>query len=418
MYKKKEDETKPVKIQASAFTLEDHKKQLAAWIEAEHIPGKFQAWYTAPADPTHSDWRIKSVYKGPQELLEVEVPVRKMDVPDIVTQILSQLRKDHLRAFRKSIRQILLRATGDGRFAMLVQANLRGRNSAHASKTFVDFVQRSLPEVISLHFIQCKPDHLFDPAIAQTMSTETKCAIGKDFMPIAETGFSMHVLDWAPRVKDAWIGLPKRIADAIHPTKGDRLFEFYSASSYVGASLANLFESVDCLDCRETAMLSARLNARALIENNLRFHRQKLDANFFAKFFRKPENEGRWTFYFNLPGDEPLATGVVQTAATSRPERILLQTSNLEVAAKEIRKFRNEGYMLRKSVPLYLEPGSAKFEVLFIFVPDRNGLLGRNPANLARSRNVQRPKESANRAKTGNIPHFVQKSPSFRSRKD
>ena len=37
MYKKKE-ETKPVKIQASAFTLEDHKKQLTAWIEAEHIP--------------------------------------------------------------------------------------------------------------------------------------------------------------------------------------------------------------------------------------------------------------------------------------------------------------------------------------------------------------------------------------------
>jgi hypothetical protein len=80
----KEEETKPVKIQASAFTLEDHKKQLTAWIEAEHIPGKFQAWYTAPADPMHSDWRIKSVYKGPQELLEVEVPVRKMDVPEIV----------------------------------------------------------------------------------------------------------------------------------------------------------------------------------------------------------------------------------------------------------------------------------------------------------------------------------------------
>ncbi|WP_295681828.1 hypothetical protein [uncultured Fibrobacter sp.] len=417
MYKKKE-ETKPVKIQASAFTLEDHKKQLTAWIEAEHIPGKFQAWYTAPADPMHSDWRIKSVYKGQHELLEVEVPVRKMDVPEIVPMIFQQLRKEHLRAFRKSIRQIWLRATGDGRFAMLVQANLRGRNSAHESKTFTDFVQRSIPEILSLHFIQCKPDHLFDPATAQTVSTEAKCVFGKDFMPIADTGFSMHVLDWAPRVKDAWIGLPKRIADAIHPTKGDRLFEFYSASSYVGASLASMFDSVDCLDCRETAMLSSKYNARALVENNMRFHRQKLDANFFAKFFRKPENEGRWTFYFNLPGDEPLATGVVQTAAASRPERILLQTSNLEVAAKEIRKFRNEGYMLRKSVPLYLEPGSAKFEVLFIFVPDRNGLLGRNTAILARSKNVQRPKERIERAKKGNIPHFVQKDAAFRSRKD
>ena len=417
MYKKKE-ETKPVKIQASAFTLEDHKKQLTAWIEAEHIPGKFQAWYTAPADPMHSDWRIKSVYKGPQELLEVEVPVRKMDVPEIVPMIFQQLRKEHLRAFRKSIRQIWLRATGDGRFAMLVQANLRGKNSAHESKTFTDFVQRSIPEILSLHFIQCKPDHLFDPATAQTVSTEAKCVFGKDFMPIADTGFAMHVLDWAPRVKDAWIGLPKRIADAIHPTKGDRLLEFYSASSYVGASLASMFDSVDCLDCRETAMLSSKYNARALVENNMRFHRQKLDANFFAKFFRKPENEGRWTFYFNLPGDEPLATGVVQTAAASRPERILLQTSNLEVAAKEIRKFRNEGYMLRKSIPFYMEPGRGNFEILFLFVPDRVGILGLNPAQAHRSRNIQRPKESLQRSKISDIPHFVQKTPTFKQRKD
>ena len=416
MYKKKE-ETKPVKIQASAFTLEDHKKQLTAWIEAEHIPGKFQAWYTAPADPMHSDWRIKSVYKGPQELLEVEVPVRKMDVPEIVPMIFQQLRKEHLRAFRKSIRQIWLRATGDGRFAMLVQANLRGRNSAHESKTFTDFVQRSIPEILSLHFIQCKPDHLFDPATAQTVSTEAKCVFGKDFMPIADTGFSMHVLDWAPRVKDAWIGLPKRIADAIHPTKGDRLLEFYSASSYVGASLASMFDSVDCLDCRETAMLSSKYNARALVENNMRFHRQKLDANFFAKFFRKPENEGRWTFYFNLPGDEPLAPGVVQAAAFSRPERILLQTSNLEIAARSIKQFRNEGYMLRKNIPLYLEPGSGKFELLFLFVPDRVGILGQNPAQKQRSRTIQRPQERVFSQKTQEIPRFSQKAPTFKQRK-
>ena len=217
---------------------------------------------------TTSDAKAEEVPKEKLEDLLAELngyiglDTVKEEIDTLVHWIqMQQLRKEHLRAFRKSIRQIWLRATGDGRFAMLVQANLRGRNSAHESKTFTDFVQRSIPEILSLHFIQCKPDHLFDPATAQTVSTEAKCVFGKDFMPIADTGFSMHVLDWAPRVKDAWIGLPKRIADAIHPTKGDRLFEFYSASSYVGASLASMFDSVDCLDCRETAMLSSKYNA-------------------------------------------------------------------------------------------------------------------------------------------------------------
>ena len=79
---------------------------------------------------------------------------------------------------------------------------------------------------------------------------------------------------------------------------------------------------------------------------------------------------------------------------------------------------RNEGYMLRKSIPLYLEPGSGRFEILFLFVPDRAGLLGLNPALAHRSRNIQRPKERPTHAKKSEIPHFVQQTPSFKQRKD
>ena len=117
-------------------------------------------------------------------------------------------------------------------------------------------------------------------------------------------------------------------------------------------------------------------------------------------------------------GDDILTSDVEHTLATSRPERILLQTGNLETASREIRSFRNEGYMLRKSIPLYLEPGRGNFELLFLFVPDREGLLGQNPARAHQSRNVQRPKERPQRANMSDIPHFVQKTPSFKQRKD
>ena len=151
----------------------------------------------------------------------------------------------------------------------------------------------------------------------------------------------------------------------------------------------------------------------------MRFHRSHLDANFISKFFSKSDNaEGRWTFYINLNANDILTSDTEKTLAASRPERILLQTGNLETASREIKAFRNEGYILRKSIPLYLEPGSGKFEILFLFVPDRAGLLGQNPALAHRSRNIQRPKERPTYAKKSEIPHFVQQTPSFKQRKD
>ena len=408
---------KPVVRRILSF--DDIKAQVTAWTENDRIPGKLQAWFTADAIPEHSDWRIVKEYRGAQELLTIDAPSRDMKPIELVNRVLEQIHKDHLHIFKKALRQIWFRATGDGRFALLVQINVKGKLSAHGYKTFVDFLQRSCPEVISCHQIQCLPDRLFDPVEAQGMKVESKCSFGNDFMPIAGTGFCMHVLDWTPRIKDAWLTLPTRIKDAIHPNREDRFFEFCSGSSYVSATLAPCFKQVEALDCRESAMQSSKINIRNIATSNMRFHRGHLDANVISKFFSKSDNaEGRWTFYINLNMNDSLTSEVEHTLAASRPERILLQTGNLETASREIKALRNEGYMLRKSIPLYLEPGSGKFEILFLFVPDRAGLLGQNPALAHRSRNIQRPKERLLSSKKSEIPHFVQQTPSFKQRKD
>lgn len=406
-----------IPVERAVPTFEDLKRQLNAWAETEKIPGKIQAWYTAETPAENYDWRIAKIVKGASEKIVIDAPVKDMGIPEVVSRVNEQLKKDHLHIFSKALRQIFFRSTGDGRFALLVQVNLRGRNSAHGYKTFVDFLERNCPEIVSCHNIQCTPDYLFDPAGTTPMKVEAKCAFGSDFISIGGTGIYMHVLDWAPRARNAWLGLPLRIENAIHPNREDCFFEFYSGCSFVGASLANRFKKVASLDCREYAMQSSRMNGRNAPDENMRFYRGHVDAEFFAKFFNKEENEGRWTFYFNLPGDESLAPNVEQVAAQSRPERILLQTSNLEVAAKEIKHFRREGYMLRKSIPLYLEPGSGKFEMLFLFVPDRAGILGQNTAQKTRSRNVQRPQERVGRQNTAEKPYFAPNAPTFKQRK-
>jgi hypothetical protein len=165
-------------------------------------------------------------------------------------------------------------------------------------------------------------------------------------------------------------------------------------------------------------MESAKMNARSLAGNNMRFHRSHLDRAFLEKFFGKRDNEGKWTFYLNEPEAEPITSDLVQAIAASRPERILLQVTDLENAAKQIKRFRAEGYMLRKNIPLYLEPGSGKFELLMLFVPDRAGLLGGFAAQNGQKRSVKRPQERISGKNQADIPHFVQKKGTPRARKD
>lgn len=408
----------PAKPVRKILTLDDMKRQLSAWAENERIPGKIQAWFTRESESDHCDWRIVNKLVNDHETLIVVPPAKGMEPPEIVSGVMEQLHKEHLKAFRKSLRQIMFRATGDGRFALLLQADFKGKSSAHAHKTFLDFVQRTYPQIISCHLLRCTPNHLFDPAFQQAMHVEAKACFGSNLMPIAGTGLYMHVLDWAPAMKDAWIELPQRIKDAIHPAKGDKFFEFFSGPSFVASALSTEFSQVAAMDCRESAMESSRSNAHNLPDENLKFYRSHLEPAFLAKFFSKKENEGRWTFYLNTPANEPLNTELVQAIAASRPERILLQVSDLENAATEIKRFRTEGYMLRKSVPLCLEPGSGVFEILMLFVPDRAGLLGGFASQNTPKRKVQRPQERISVKNDSDIPHFVQKKVPSRQRKD
>jgi len=397
---------------------EELKRQLTAWASDSRVPGKFQAWFTKEAVNDHCDWRILNKLVNNHETLVIEGPAKDMDVPPLVKGTFDQLHKDHLRTLKRALRQIWFRATGDGRYAVLVQANIHGKNSGHESKRLVEYFQNNCPQVISYHQVQCTPNYLFDPARQLNMRVEARAVFGSAFMPIAGTGLSMHVLDWAPKMRDAWIELPVRIREAIHPTSSDRFFEFYSASGYVAASLAADFEQVEALDCRESAMESAKFNARSVLSKNMRFHRGHLEPQFLAKFFSKRDNEGRWTFYLNVPEGEPLTSDQVQALAAARPERILLQLTDLEDALRQIKRFRSEGYMLRKSVPLYLEPSSGKFELLMLFVPDRAGLLGGFAGARGQKRAVVRPQERVSSKNQGDIPHFVQKKVASSKRKD
>ena len=87
-----------------------------------------------------------------------------MPTPEMVQKIYDQLHKEHLHILKKALIQMWIRASGQGQFGILIQANLRSAITTKAYKSFVSFLERSFPEIISCNHIQTNPFTLFDPS--------------------------------------------------------------------------------------------------------------------------------------------------------------------------------------------------------------------------------------------------------------
>lgn len=398
--------------------LESKKGFLAAWASEHKVPGKIQAWFSAESTPEFSDWRILNDQAGQHKLLKIEPPQKGMATPLVVQRIHAQLRKEHLRAFKSALVQLWFRPLGGGRYALLVQANLHGYNSSRGYKSFLDYLLRCEAEsVVACHQIDCRPQIPFDPSnLPKSIGVDLHEGFGNEFLTPEGFETPYHILDRSPRCKLAFFKLPEKLKSVIHPSKDDYLLEFNSGSGMLAAALSDSFKSVVAADLHAFAERSARERLRLFPARNVRFFRAAPEAAWIEKFFARKENEGDWTVILHPQQGEAVTASAIAALAKAKPGRILLISSDLDRALTEVRRIRSEGYMLRKLVPLDLEPGKQSLEVVFCFAPDSAGVLG-NPGLAKLKRSAVKPRETSRmgRSKTPETAEF--EAPKFVQRK-
>lgn len=371
------EESAPKPLDPIPSNLEGKKAYLQKWFDENRIPGKIQSWFTVPSKTENADWRIVSRHlsKG-HRVLSIEGPFKGARPPKLVLDVDQQIRKPHLSKFRGSILQIWFRSTGDGRFGIAVQNILHSAEATREFKSFLEYLEHEhASDVLCCHQMQVRPVQLLEPSAPQTgVSVELKKGFGSPFLPIGGSGQKFSILDWTPVAKEPWLRLPARIREAIHPAKDDKFLECFAGPAFVSTSLAKNFSECYAVDQRDIARQTPEV----------RYLHSSIDRDFFPKFFRGKSKQGKWTVYLDPPGGKSLPGNTVSALAAAAPERILLNTSNLSQAALEIKRFRREGYMLRKLIPLDLEPDTPSFQILLLFVPDRAGLLGHRPERSAK----------------------------------
>lgn len=409
-------ELDPSKIIPENF--EGKKEFFENWIAEHKLPGKVQAWFTGETNPDFFDWRILNEDDGNHRLLKIEPPQKGLTTPEVIQTVHEQIRKEHLKAFRSALSQIWFRPTGDGKYGLLVQANLHGANSSKGYRSFLDFLQRNMyDKIVCCHQIDCRPAMYFNPIHPPiSVMVEIRNGFGPLYIPVANTDIEYHILERLPRNKSVVTKLPEKIKSVIHPNSEDSLLEFNAGAGFIGNALADSFKRVELAEAHAYGSTAAIDAVHHMMLRNVKVHKTQIDAAWINKFFGKSENSGTWTILLHPQDGVQLPSGVTSAIAEAKPARILLLSESLDHAASEVRKFRNEGYMLRKIVPMDLEPGVATFNVLFYFVPDRAGVLG-NPALQAAKKRAIRPRETKFGNKKQEQPIFEADTPRFVQRK-
>jgi hypothetical protein len=357
----------------------DKKQKISDWAKENKIPGKVQAVFTAEPEIGGGDWRyVAKEIKGRTALVWAGIPDEPL--PKILQKIEEQLNKEHLRSFKRQIFQIIFRSNGNANYGMLIQAGLKTTEQSRAYKAFLDYLQRTHPEILCAHSVQTKPSFPFDtsnppPAMQYTLHK----GFGSEYIQLAQSKYFFHILDWLPKSKGTYLRFGEKLSEWLHPAKDDRLLCCHSGAAIEAMQLSKNFKDVHCLDAREWAKLSFVQNIQSLQIKNARFYHSVLNETWVKKFFAGEINKGKWTIILNPSKSELLTQSLTQAIAGAKPERVVHIVGDLKNAAKEASRWRNSGYVLRKIMPIEWHPNLRRLELAMLFVPDRAGLLGRKP---------------------------------------
>ena len=374
----------------------DKKADLLHWQTERQIPGKIQASFTAPASNV-ADWCIRVDQRDPHHHLHIlNAGGADLDPPALVEDLLEYLSQEHQYYTRKAMLQLYVRPTAPGEWAVLLQAQIRGAGTGHALKLMETFLQRKHPEVKAFHRVDCKP---FVPFSLQhppkSMKYDLHPIFGPEILPLASSGQSFHILEWLPAIRDPWLKLPEKLLASIHPMPGDCLLDLHCGSGFLGIGMAKAFQEVHCVDARGISQLSVTANLKDGTHRNVHYTQATVDGPFIEKFLSS--RKGPFTVILNPQHGEALPTGVIQALANPKVGRVVHIGSDPDMVEAEIRRWRRAGMLLRKMVPLDLNPTAKGIELALFLAPDREGVLrkGAEAKKLALAKEAMDPKAKA-----------------------
>ncbi len=154
--------------------------------------------------------------------------------------------------------------------------------------------------------------------------------------------------------------------DLLAPAGTETLFDLYCGYGLFGLSLAHLVRKIVGAEASHLAVAAARENARRQGIPHARFVRTLLNPESLrAVTAVAPEN----SLMLLDPPRNGTAEGVIETAASRLPRRVVHLFCNMEILGRDLTRWRKAGYQAETAIPFDMFPGTAELEIMVLFAP-------------------------------------------------
>ncbi len=146
------------------------------------------------------------------------------------------------------------------------------------------------------------------------------------------------------------------------------LYDLYSGYGLFCLAHAGALRGALGVEISAGSVEAAIANARRQKADHVRFRRSDITPEVVLKNVR--ENHRPFVVLLDPPRNGA-APGVIESVAAKRPDRVLHIFCNVDLMARDARRWKEAGYELRTAVPFDNFPGTDDLEVMVLFEPSK-----------------------------------------------
>ncbi len=156
-------------------------------------------------------------------------------------------------------------------------------------------------------------------------------------------------------------------ASLLNVSSNDVLFDLYCGYGLFSVTMASSVHSVIGIELSRSSINDAIGNGTRNKATNVRFYAADISTETLPRFFPERRTSGDRPLKFLLdPPRNGTADGVIDFLAAQRPAAVLHIFCNADVIGKELRRWKNGGYLPVKAVPFDMFPGTGEIEMMVL----------------------------------------------------
>lgn len=170
-------------------------------------------------------------------------------------------------------------------------------------------------------------------------------------------------------ILESFVGKAKEM---LAPSKQDILFDLYCGYGLFSIAMASEVRTVTGIELSRSSINDAVENAQRNKMNNIRFQAADISVDTLPRFFGEKlqsqlrDNAGKGLKFLIDPPRNGTSEEVIEYLAEQSPERVVHIFCNADIIDKELRKWKQCGYVPVKAQPFDMFPGTNEIEMMVL----------------------------------------------------